>query len=636
MGAVRKVVLALSVLAAVALTVALVVALVVAKPPPASLTAPAPLTSALTQHLIVIVVDGLRYDTATDPEKMPHFARRMRDHASGNVRAGAVSMTSAAVLTLGTGQRGDVEQIVKNESKTRTLFNDVISNMKAAGLRTGCAGDPFWEMLFPDAWTVKATSQLSVAIGVDDTAKAFSLARSLLAERPRMNFMAIHFATPDHMAHHYGTFGPGYVEYIRNFDRDLEALLGDIPADTAVFVLSDHGATDSGAHGSDTPSQRQTPVFAFGQGIRAVPKLEGIDQADLAATFAALLGVSGPAHSRGHVVPEWLMLDEPRRAALSCGTLSQLFAYARAEGAPLAGVGLPKECSEGPRDGAVRESRRVARAVDDALGHAKQAWGIGLLLPMVPASLVLLLGVLWRLRTGTHARDWLRAFVLGLVLVLAAALLARNVELLPGKLPDPVRGVLYVLGNGFFLVAIVRWKQSLRWLDRNPTLGALLCPGLLIVTETTTTHPEAYVLAIIAMGVVYIRGLPEADGKASGRPPGWLTNAALGLVPALLLLPAGLFEHVYVPGYLQSHEVLAVVSIAGSIVLFALVRGLYPEQAGEFRSRLLWGAALALALVALVVRHVAPAPLALSLWVVCTVLAVVGFSCVDIDRKSVV
>ncbi|HMR80914.1 MAG TPA: hypothetical protein PKD61_37645, partial [Polyangiaceae bacterium] len=47
--------------------------------------------TALTDRVLFVVVDGLRYDVATDASKMPNFARAMREHAHAEVWAGQVT-----------------------------------------------------------------------------------------------------------------------------------------------------------------------------------------------------------------------------------------------------------------------------------------------------------------------------------------------------------------------------------------------------------------------------------------------------------------------------------------------------------------------------------------------------------------
>src|SRR5258705_8045584 len=103
---------------------------------------------ALTQHLLFVIVDGVRYDVATDPARMPLFSRAMREEASGELWAGRVSMTTSAILTIATGQRATFEQIVFNAFPHPPPYDSWLAEAKHAGLSVMCAGDPAWTKMF--------------------------------------------------------------------------------------------------------------------------------------------------------------------------------------------------------------------------------------------------------------------------------------------------------------------------------------------------------------------------------------------------------------------------------------------------------------------------------------------------------
>jgi len=56
-----------------------VLAIVAPAPAPAHVKARPAVGTRLAKHILFVVVDGLRYDIATDPARMPHFARAMRE-----------------------------------------------------------------------------------------------------------------------------------------------------------------------------------------------------------------------------------------------------------------------------------------------------------------------------------------------------------------------------------------------------------------------------------------------------------------------------------------------------------------------------------------------------------------------------
>jgi predicted AlkP superfamily pyrophosphatase or phosphodiesterase len=118
---------------AFAAALALVVLGMVFSPLPAVVSAkPAPFGPPLAQHTVLVLVDGLRHDIAHDRARMPHLAERLERYGDAVLWASPVSMTSAAVLLMGTGVRGDLEQIIANESHEPTPFDSIFAALGEA------------------------------------------------------------------------------------------------------------------------------------------------------------------------------------------------------------------------------------------------------------------------------------------------------------------------------------------------------------------------------------------------------------------------------------------------------------------------------------------------------------------------
>lgn len=532
-----------------------VVRFVVPQGAPKAMAKPAPATTPLTRYLAFVVVDGLRHDVATDPALMPIFAQRMKDRASGEIWAGSVSMTSSAVLTYATGQRGGLDQIINNETGSKVAYDNLIDNAREKGLVTFGTGDHAWFFMFRDSWSKSKPDPSGVAIDVDFNHETFAAAYGALGDTPRPNLMVLHFVTPDHQAHAYGVQSERYKKHIHDFDQKLEKLLSAIPADTTVLITSDHGATDTGTHGSDTPVQRRSPFVAYGPGIVAkAPSDKPLDQIDLASTFAALLGVSAPAHGRGHVLVDWLDVPDAARAKIACADLDRLSSFARATmGSPEAVAELTQNACAGdaPREKIARAAT-AARALDDAMGTSHiggraSAWLVPLLALLAAAALSLLAIGRQALRASP-----LTPAALGVGALLVIGLfLTKFVERLPGYGPTVVRVLLYVAGNAVVLTALLRARKTAEWLDRRAVLAAVIVPGILIVTPSRTTQIESFVLAAV-IGLYAIAGqMPGAEAQegAKDRAPGRLKPGPLLGAAAMLgcFSPSAFIENFGIP-----------------------------------------------------------------------------------------
>lgn len=638
-------------IAAVVVVVGLLVgliALVVPRPPPETVAVPAPFGPPLTKHLVFVIVDGLRFDVATDSARMPIFARRMREETSGEILSGRVSMTSSAILTYATGQRGDVDQIINNESGSAVAYNHLIGNARAAGLITAATGDWAWFRMFKGAWSMERPDPQGIAIDVDYNAEIFEAAYRFIQASPRPNFTVVHFVTPDHQAHAYGALSERYQRHIADFDRQLDALLKALPEDTTVVVTSDHGATDTGTHGTDTLIQRRSPIFAYGPGIvpdRKEPS--SLDQIDIPSTFAALLGVSAPAHGRGHVLAGWIATSDEERARIACADLERLSTYARAHSIDAAAPVLKASklaCADPSPNARIERAASAARAIDQELGQAALGGrSFGWLIPVlgVFAAVALALFAIGR-RALSATRDILLSVAAFLALAAFSIALTFGLERLPGVAPNASRAALYVVAHLLLIAALWKARASAAFLDCRPALGAVLLPGLLLVTPPRTTQAESFVLAaLFALAAVTV-GFPASTPSANAGPPGppprrqWAESPLVVVavfVALAVLAQVGFREHSFFPRSAYPYRLpIALASIAalGVARAFAAARQLAPELRGQTPAvpPRVWALAaigVAIAGSSLVLRRYAPAPVCIVAWLGLPFLAAIAW-----------
>ena len=132
-------------------------------------------------------------------------------------------------------------------------------------------------------------------------------------------------------------FRPASRQYLNNIasvdagvERMVEVMERRFPdKQTAYVFTADHGMSDKGSHGAGDPSETETPLVAWGAGIRGPRASSGkgmesprgwevdhllrrdLAQADITPFLAALLGVAVPANSVG-LVPDDLFLELDR------------------------------------------------------------------------------------------------------------------------------------------------------------------------------------------------------------------------------------------------------------------------------------------------------------------------------------
>lgn len=571
------------------------------KPP--ALPSAAVTHAALTQHLLFVIVDGLRYDIATDPALMPRFSAAMKQHRSADILAGPVSMTSSAVQSFASGQRGRLEQIARNINPDPPPFQSWMQNARERGLRVALVGDRTWNAAYGSHFDEQRLDPPGVAIDVDYNEQTLRDGRELLSHAP--NALILHFVTPDHQGHAYGVRSNQYRAHITSFDGLLFDLLAEVGPEWTVMVTSDHGANDAGDHGGDVLIHRRSPIFAYGPGIAPPggpsPRL---DQVDVAGTLAALLGVPAPCHSQGHLLVDWLSLSDAERAAMAGNDVERALRFASSLDPDVAAElttrlgGLRSSQSAEPGR-FVREARSLAHEVDELLksqqgiSSPRAWWFLGAISLGAALLAWLLVGPMQPAVAGLCV----------LAAVVSVALTA-SVERMPGAWPKLAPAVLFGLLNLPTLLLLLKSERFVRLLDGLRGNAAALVPGILAVTYPRNLQPVAFAVSLIVPLVILGSGSLERWGIAGASDVGRARKLDLCLLAvwALALFPAGWFpDGLPSMGVSRHTGVLLVVDVA---LIGVLVWELSRRAPAVARATLVLGLAV---VASFLLRRFAPA-----------------------------
>ncbi|KAK6333928.1 Glycosyl phosphatidyl inositol anchor synthesis, variant 3 [Orbilia blumenaviensis] len=153
----------------------------------------------------------------------------------------------------------------------------------------------------------------------------------------------LHLLGLDTTGHGFRPYSPEYLWNIQVVDAGVQDLVDTVErfygndGKTAWVFTADHGMSDWGSHGDGHPDNTRTPLIAWGAGIRRpdivaagtiapghddfssswnldqVRRVD-VDQADIAALMAYLIGVNYPANSVGVLPLEYLDASEEEKA----------------------------------------------------------------------------------------------------------------------------------------------------------------------------------------------------------------------------------------------------------------------------------------------------------------------------------
>jgi hypothetical protein len=481
----------------------------------------APAIPALTRHVLVIVIDGLRYDFATDEMRAPHLARNMREHSSAEVWAGRITMTSAAALSFGTGTRGNFSQILLNVHARRTAANHLFENAKRQGLSTGLIGDPVWKQAY-GSFDRERLSPGDLALDIDDSAELLADAQHWVDAGAIPNLWVLHFFAHDHLGHSFGIFSPRFREYLLRFDANLQHFLDGLPKDVTVIVLSDHGALANGNHGVDSDLERRTPLFAYGPGIRPGQRLV-LEQVDVAPTLATLLGIGSPAHGVGVPVTALLDLSADASAKLACAEAERLEALAQADNVALEGRSRACDPAGSPED-RLATARAMARNWDHEMEQASVRRGLrGLLQSMV---VLIVFGAIVPVVLGLTGR---RALVSALTFGLCAGCMVGLTGVVDRTLPpwNDTRALVAWLATALLAGVLFLPRVAERLYARSPFVVLALAPGLLFVSFPTNTQLHAALVVAVCLAAAALAA------RRAGKSAAPAALAVLGVLVAL-------------------------------------------------------------------------------------------------------
>jgi hypothetical protein len=311
--------------------------------PISNLTPGAP-TQPLTQSLLLIIVDGLRYDTSLEMPNLQSLRRRGA-HAQVIVPPPTASQPSWTTILSGAAPELNGAAVLNAPPDEIRLIavDHLLRRARVMRRTTALAGHAWWRPMIPpisldDAVYAEGTEAA-------DDARLVDAAVELLQTR-YPDVMVVHLTQVDTAGHEFGGASDHYYRAALRVDELIRRLANAVDLRiSALAVTSDHGHLDEGGHGGAEPLVTHVPFVLVGPGVR--PGDYGtIPQVDIAPTLAALLGLPIPVHSQGTIRFEMLEMSDPVRAekamALAAQQITLSEAYLEAIGADVS-LDIPRE-----------------------------------------------------------------------------------------------------------------------------------------------------------------------------------------------------------------------------------------------------------------------------------------------------
>lgn len=264
----------------------------------------------VTDHVIVISIDGLRPD-AIRKFGAPTIQRLMREgRYSLTAQTIATSLTLPSHTSMLTGVDSDVHGVTWNSDKTAEKGYVAAPTIFGLAHESGFSTAAFFSKTKFNQLQVPSTLDYATAPsgGVNSVrtqARTVAYLREHL-RRANPNLIFVHLMEPDFVGHQFGFMGRMYGMAVREADLGVKQVLKDADARFGrgrytVILTADHGGHGH-SHGTTDPRDVTIPWMVWGAGVQRGDTLSGIRTMDTAATVLWLLGVDAPLNWVGRPV----------------------------------------------------------------------------------------------------------------------------------------------------------------------------------------------------------------------------------------------------------------------------------------------------------------------------------------------
>ena len=384
-------------------------------------------------RVVLMFIDSLSRDIATNAERMPVLARLANEGASFEVepcrdqltylclRAALTGHDDSSLLAIGDNFRPS------HEGPPDTL----LSALAQRGGRAVVVGSPDFH-----PYRRSLFSEQELAKHDETPERILAAYRATASSDPQLVILSL--TTGDMIAHAYGVGSPEYYAVFQRLDAAVGAVAGALEPGTSLVVFGDHGHDAQGRHLPGTPSKTWAVYHgpAFRSGVAASMRLT-----DHRALLGVLFGLPTEAIYRGPPLPSvfepvWVAqalphglphLTAPSTRHPGKPTLRWLSML----GIALAGVGATGLVFlDHPRRRWLVALALAAAALACLVGlgfdhirtlvhdHGGDAWrGLCLLVPLALAAFVTWLVRRGRLFGGEPRPGWLRTTAVAAVLV---------------------------------------------------------------------------------------------------------------------------------------------------------------------------------------------------------------------------
>ncbi len=262
----------------------------------------------ITNKVILVLSDGLRYDTAV--ASMGYLGHLIEAKIASlyKVIREVPSMSRPMYETVHTGLHASEHGVVSNLVVRRTIKPNIFQSAVQAGKTTAAAAFYWYSELYNrvpyDPVEDREVDDDSLLIQhgrfyTEDEHPDIELlaAAAMLARKFNPDYLLIHPMGMDNAGQKYGADSAEYRTHAIRQDMWMAAYLEEwMEKGYNILITADHGMNADGRHGGTTPDVREVPLYLLGANMAGKGDTQQvISQLQIAPTICRLLDIPIPA-----------------------------------------------------------------------------------------------------------------------------------------------------------------------------------------------------------------------------------------------------------------------------------------------------------------------------------------------------
>ncbi|CAH2042330.1 unnamed protein product, partial [Iphiclides podalirius] len=185
--------------------------------------------------------------------------------------------------------------------------DNVIDQIIKSGSKAVLLGDDTWSRLMPGRWFRSHALYSFHTWDLDTVDNEVDTKIYDEIKKDDWDLLVAHYLGVDHAGHRYGPNHPEMTRKLQEVNTRLQKIIEILPHNVLLYVVGDHGMTESGDHGGESKAERSAAMFVYsnsqlGEDGGQMSVGGEVQQTDLAPTLSAALGRPPPAPSLGNLM----------------------------------------------------------------------------------------------------------------------------------------------------------------------------------------------------------------------------------------------------------------------------------------------------------------------------------------------